>query len=223
MNIADLHKPFPPERISWRVGSTNSDKSKGLALAYIDARDVMQRLDAVCGPENWECRYPHAGAKTVCEIGIFINDKWVVKADGAGDSDVEAEKGALSDAFKRAAVKWGVGQYLYDLDSPWVKIEPAGRSVKIAADEYPRLRKLLGGDALPEKREPYSDPDGQMKAWIDQEKKFISRCESLEDVQAWEELRKDALHRLKLKNLPAWNDLHQFKETAITELARKAA
>ena len=45
-----LAEPFPPDAISWRVGSTTQDKSKGMALAFIDARDVMDRLDLVCGP-----------------------------------------------------------------------------------------------------------------------------------------------------------------------------
>jgi hypothetical protein len=67
----------------------------------------------------------------------------VWKSDGAGDSDVEAEKGAVSDAFKRAAVKWGVGRYLYDLDSPWVALEKRGNSYAIAKSEEARLAKLI--------------------------------------------------------------------------------
>jgi hypothetical protein len=148
-----LAAPFPPDAISWRVGSTSGDKSKGLALAYLDARDVMDRLDSVCGPGGWQDRYPHAGNKTVCEIGIKVGDEWIWKADGAGDTDVEAEKGALSDAFKRAAVRWGIGRYLYGLPSPWVKIEPMGRSYRIAESEYDKLAKLIagyGGKPLPE-------------------------------------------------------------------------
>lgn len=146
-----LKEPFNPDRVSWRVGSTTKDKSKGMALAYIDARDVMQRLDEVCGPENWQCDYPHAGTKTVCRIGIKIGDEWVWKANGAGDTDIESEKGALSDAFKRAAVLWGIGQYLYDLDSPWVTLDTKqGSDGKvyvngIAKHEFTRLHKLLGG------------------------------------------------------------------------------
>lgn len=157
-----LAAPFPPDRVSWRVGSTTSDKSRGMALAYIDARDVMDRLDEVVGPGNWQCRYPHANGKTVCEIGINVAagmaqvvdghaspvERWVWKADGAGDTDVEAEKGALSDAFKRAAVRWGIGRYLYDLDSPWVSLKQVGRSYAIADNELPRLRRLLGGHVL---------------------------------------------------------------------------
>lgn len=150
IHVAKLREPFPPDRISWRVGSTSRDKKKGLALAYIDARDVMQRLDEVCGPENWQCDYPHAGQKTVCRIGIKLNGEWVWKSNGAGDSDIEAEKGAMSDAFKRAAVLWGIGQYLYDLESPWVELDTAERDGKvyvngIAKNEFGKLHKLLGG------------------------------------------------------------------------------
>lgn len=152
MNIADLKKPFLPDLISWRIGSTTKDKSKGMALAYIDARTVMQRLDEVCGPENWQCDYPHAAQKTVCRIGIRINNEWVWKANGAGDSDIEAEKGALSDAFKRAAVLWGVGQYLYDIESPWVRLDVKREGDKvyvngITKDEMTRLYKLVGGQS----------------------------------------------------------------------------
>lgn len=145
IDFAKLTAPIAPERVSWRVGSTTQDKSKGMALAYIDARDVMQRLDEVCGPAGWQCRYSHANGKTVCDIGIRCDSEWVWKADGAGDSDVEKEKGALSDAFKRAAVRWGIGRYLYDLDSPWVKLKAVGKSFAIADEEYARLRGLLGG------------------------------------------------------------------------------
>lgn len=158
MNLADLAKPFPPERVSWRVGSTTQDKKRGMALAYIDARDVMDRLDAVCGPQAWSRRHPeHAGKTVICEIGVKIGDEWVWKADGAGDTDVEAEKGSLSDSFKRAAVNWGIGRYLYDLDTPWVELEAAGRSFKIPDREKARLQALLRGKATPDP-EPKAPP-----------------------------------------------------------------
>lgn len=134
-DFESLAAPFPPERISWRVGTSNKKKrqretgdnyakaTKGMALAYIDARDVMGRLDEVCGPGGWQCKYSHAEGKTVCDIGIKVDDEWVWKADGAGNSDIEAEKGALSDAFKRAAVRWGIGRYLYGISSPWCDLD----------------------------------------------------------------------------------------------------
>lgn len=133
MNINDLFLPFPARSISWRVGATSGDKTKAIALAYVDARDVMKRLDSVCGAAGWQCRYPWSdGKRLVCEVGVKIGDDWLWKANGCGDTDVEAEKGAMSDAFKRAAVLWGIAQYLYELPNTWVPIEPAGKSYKFS-------------------------------------------------------------------------------------------
>lgn len=144
-----LAAPFDPEEISWRLGTVSREKMKGMALAYLDARAVMDRLDAVCGPAGWQCRYSHANGKTVCDIGVLATPpgdalpEWIWKADGAGDSDIEAEKGALSDAFKRAAVRWGIGRYLYSLASPWVEIEEWGRSFRIKQGAYKELDMVL--------------------------------------------------------------------------------
>ena len=150
---ARLTTPFHPDKVEWRIGSTTQDKKKGMALAYIDSRTVMERFDSVCGPANWQCLYPHAGDKTSCKIAIKVDDEWVWKEDGAGNTDFEGTKGAFSDAFKRAAVKWGVGRYLYDLKSPWVEIEVKGRTTAIKDHERPKLRALLGSG-----RQPSAEP-----------------------------------------------------------------
>lgn len=147
MNINDLKKPFPIDRISWRVGSTDKNRNqdgkarKGIGLAYIDARDVMERLDEVCGPENWQAIHPHAGAKTSCKIGVRVDGDWVWKENGAGDSDMEAEKGAFSDSFKRAAVLWGIGRYLYDMPNIWVDLDDSGKRFTEASIK--KLQKAL--------------------------------------------------------------------------------
>lgn len=121
----ELKKPFPIERLSWRVGRrTNVDKqgklvdtnkdAKALMLVYIDSRDVQDRLDEVCGINGWCCEHRSVNNRNICRIGIKIDGEWVFKEDGAGDTDFEAEKGGLSDAFKRCAVLWGIGRYLYN-------------------------------------------------------------------------------------------------------------
>ena len=137
-----LAAPFAPDDVKWRVGATTSNKTKGLALAYLDARAVMDRLDSVVGQPNWQATYSHAGSKTVCELSIRCGEEWITKSNGAGDSDIEGEKGALSDAFKRAAVLWGIGRYLYNLDSRWVELDQHGKKIK--QSEMPKLQKLLG-------------------------------------------------------------------------------
>jgi hypothetical protein len=139
----DLSAPFEAELIDWRCGSTNSDKTKSMALAYVDARTVMDRLDAACGFDGWQCNYTQGvNGSIVCNLGILVAGDWIWKADGAGATDVEGEKGALSDALKRAAVRFGVGRYLYDMRSPWVEIEPYGRSYKIKDSELKKLAEL---------------------------------------------------------------------------------
>jgi recombination DNA repair RAD52 pathway protein len=144
----ELMKPFPLESVSWRVGSTNRDKSKGMALAYIDARDVMDRLDQVVGFNNWQDEYIETiKGRVICRIGIKVGDEWIYKSDGAGDTSYEGEKGAISDAFKRAAVKFGIGRYLYSLKAPWVEVEERGRTVVIKKHEYAKLRAVLGGNS----------------------------------------------------------------------------
>jgi len=117
-----LSEPFPPYDVEWRVGATNKDKSRGLPLVYIDARCVQDRLQSVC--PRWQSRYSLLTATmAICEIEIQLPDgTWVRRSDGAGATDFEGEKGMLSDAFKRAAAKFGVGRYLYDMKSEWVEL-----------------------------------------------------------------------------------------------------
>ena len=125
-----LLQPFPSTRVHWRVGARTKDKSKGIALAYIDARDVMQRLDEVVGWDGWQSRYPLSDGKIlICDIGIKLQNEWVWRANGAGDTQVEAEKGKASDAFKRAAVLWGIGRYLYSLPNTWVPLTQGGHGL----------------------------------------------------------------------------------------------
>lgn len=128
MNLSEqLKRPFPVKQIKWRVGATNRDKTKGIALAYVDSRMVMQRLDEVCGIGGWQCRYPFPGC---CEIGIRIDDEWIWKANGAGETNIDGEKGQYSDAFKRAAVNFGISRYLYSLPNVWVELDQYKRIVK---------------------------------------------------------------------------------------------
>lgn len=132
-----LAEPFHPKRVHWRVGSTNAKKlgvkpweaTKGLPLAYIDARDVMERLDGVMGPDNWEDRYSETPkGRVICRLSLYFPDdemtyRVITKSDGAGDTGTEGEKGAISDAFKRAAVKFGIGRYLYSIKSGWIDLQ----------------------------------------------------------------------------------------------------
>ncbi len=117
--LVDLKKPLQIENMNFRIGRVTKKKDKATALAYLDARDVMQRLDEVFGVGGWQCKYPFKGC---CELSVKIDGEWITKSNGAGESAIEAEKGQYSDSFKRAAVLLGIGQYLYDAPNNWYQI-----------------------------------------------------------------------------------------------------
>jgi len=131
-----LRAPFPPEVVKWRPGTKTKDGTKALALAYVDARDVMERLDAALGPQGWSDRYKvvdEANGVVECTLAAQYPDlratsKVDVGYPNGGMDDDEPFKGAYSDAFKRAAVKYGIGRDLYDTPKFW-----------IALDEYKRF------------------------------------------------------------------------------------
>lgn len=124
MNLQALSAPFPVEAVHWRAQALTKDKQSALALAYIDARDVMDRLDEVCGPAGWSTYNDEtARGRVLCKLSILVDNQWITKTDGAGDTDVEGDKGGISDALKRAAVQWGIGRYLYDLENVWAPCE----------------------------------------------------------------------------------------------------
>lgn len=121
--FAELAAPFA--HVHWRAQNMKADGTSALALAYIDARDVMDRLDSVVGPANWQDDFIETPkGRILATLELRIDGEWVKKTDGAGDTDVEGDKGAISDALKRVAVKWGIGRYLYGLGDVWAECEP---------------------------------------------------------------------------------------------------
>lgn len=141
--LKELKSPFPYEDIDWKVQVTNKDKTQGMAVAYLDSRAIQKRLDEAVGAMNWTNEFMLWQDKAqICGIGLYDAERgtWVMKYDGAENTDIEPVKGGLSDSFKRAAVLWGIGRYLYDMESIWVEIEPSGKSYRIKKEEYAKLR-----------------------------------------------------------------------------------
>jgi hypothetical protein len=146
--LEQLRKPFPAKSISFKCQTKPNEKGNSLVVAYIDARDVMDRLDDVVGPD-WGDRYEKSG--TAKGLVCYLTVAGVTRADvGDDDNDNEATKSAYSDAFKRAAVKFGIGRFLYDLPKMWAKAKPMGKSFILEDGEIERLRRgvdefLAGG------------------------------------------------------------------------------
>lgn len=120
MNLERLDEPFAPEDIEWRIQQAGKG-GKGIwakVLAYVTNRAIMKRLDEVCGKAGWRNEYrdiPNNGG-VECGISIKVDGEWITKWDAAENTQVEAVKGGRSGAMKRAAVQWGIGRYLYNLE-----------------------------------------------------------------------------------------------------------
>lgn len=118
-----LSEPFPASEVQWRVEALSKDKRRAMVVPYVDARTVLDRLDETVGPDGWQDHYEVLAEKegnyaVKCRLTLLEVSKEDV---GEGDS----LKAAFSDALKRAAVKFGVGRYLYRLEKQWVDHDPA--------------------------------------------------------------------------------------------------
>ncbi len=110
--FAALTREFNSRQIKTR---TVRDGQKQREISYITARSIMNRLDAVLGPENWTNSYSPATSGVLCTLTITLPDgEKVSKSDvGPHGDDRNGDKSAFSGAFKRAAVMFGIGRHLY--------------------------------------------------------------------------------------------------------------
>lgn len=110
-----------PMNYKWRIQSIN--EYKATCVAYVDARDVMDRLDQVFGVDGWEDYYYESDGKLFCKLTCHFQSGAITKSDTGSESNVEKDKGLASDTFKRAAVKFGVGRFLYSLGIEDLKVK----------------------------------------------------------------------------------------------------
>ena len=108
------------DEIECRVGQI---KPNGLTLLlYKDARTDARILDEVFGSFDWQCKFTENKGTLFCSVGVKCKeaDEWVWKEDAGAPSNMEAQKGEASDAFKRACSKWGIGRELYTAPFIWI-------------------------------------------------------------------------------------------------------
>src|SRR3954469_20673729 len=116
----------------WKFKPQVVTGNRALALPYVDARVIQDRLDDVLGVAGWQGGYEsRPDGSVVCRLRLRLGTEWITKVDVGGPSEQPDEgdrrKAAFSDALKRASVKFGVGRYLYRLPSQWVDYDPQRR------------------------------------------------------------------------------------------------
>jgi hypothetical protein len=135
-----LAAPLPPGVVSWRQdGRAVQRDGRWYArfVAYIDANTVRERLDAVV-PGEWDLTLdllpplPAQGDEgQSCSFKARLQILGVIREDVGTGRDY---KSAATDAFKRAAVRFGVGHELYQLDQNWVQVDGEGRHARPLED-----------------------------------------------------------------------------------------
>jgi Rad52/22 family double-strand break repair protein len=146
--FARLAAPFATADVQFKAQVVKGNRA--LAVAYIDARAVMDRLDEVVGPANWKDEYQLLpDGAMLCRLSVRVSRAWITKVDVGAPSDQpdggDRTKAAVSDALKRAAVKWGIGRYLYSLPLTWQDYDPVKRQFLTT----PRLPERATAKALP--------------------------------------------------------------------------
>ena len=130
--IEALSEPFPSDEVEFKPGALNSDKTKALALAYVDSRPYIQRLNLVC--PDWQDEYQ---VSLLPDRVVVLCRLTVAGVTRTGDGECllgeKAEENAVTtasaQAFKRACVKFGLGAYLYALPQEWCDYDHSKRRI----------------------------------------------------------------------------------------------
>ena len=147
-----LSAPVPPSTISWRQdGRPVLREGKPFArfVAYIEANTVRERLDAVV-PGEWDLTLDllpavasaaEDGDGAVCSFKARLQVMGVIREDVGTGRDY---KQAATDAFKRAAVRFGIGHELYAYETNWVQVDGDGRAAKPVEDPQSAYERRYG-------------------------------------------------------------------------------
>lgn len=211
-----LSAPFDVGELKFFVVARSKDKTKGKVGSYIDARAVMDRLDEVVGPTNWQTSYillDPAMKAVECSLSIRLDENgWTTKCDvgypnegkDADNADKEPLKAAFSDALKRAAVQFGIGRYIYslELERDWLPIDqfdkfteqPRLKGDRSARQPMPQ-RPVEAAQSPSAVSTPAPDPDMEHSTATFPGSVMVNGDGTLNFTEFWAQCRKHAIDR----------------------------
>ena len=172
---ARIAAPVAPETISWRQdGRPVQRDGKYVArfVAYIEANTVRERLDEVV-PGEWDLTLELLPAVTTlddsaepaaCSFKARLQILGVIREDVGTGKDY---KQAATDAFKRAAVRFGIAHELYAYEQNWVEVDGDGKYAKPLEDPqaaYDRKTARLKRSGGAERNETEAQRSGATSA-----------------------------------------------------------
>jgi len=147
-----LSAPLPPGVISWRQDGrpvTRDGRHIARFVAYIEANTVRERLDSVV-PGEWDLTLellpPVTGLdedanQGACSFKARLQILGVIREDVGTGKDY---KQAATDAFKRAAVRFGIAHELYAYEQNWVQMDGDGKYAKPVEDPAAAYTRRYG-------------------------------------------------------------------------------
>lgn len=169
INFKALQDYFDPDAIEWRIQQAGEKNGRiwAMCVPYLTNRAIQQRLDEVCGPENWRNEFlPGPDGGVMCGLAIRVpvetvnhttgesiqGWEWVCKYDGAENPTMQGGeiKGGISNAMKRAAVQWGIGRFLYALEETFANVHEKGRHRGKLSEKYGNKVYRWDPPALPD-------------------------------------------------------------------------
>ena len=188
--MQSLGEPFPAEAVQWKPQVTNKDRTRALAVPYVDVRSYVDRLNEIMGAD-WSDDYEVVEAGTVVLCRLTVGG--VTRSD-IGEADPEDQNtatSALAQAFKRACVKFGLGACLYRMPRRWEAYDAQARRFSDAA--LLRLRQLAGGSSADRdgRRPRYGDgsPVGENPAEVQSFRAYHQATgkppDSVQALRAW--------------------------------------
>ena len=170
---AQLSAPLPAETISWRQdGRAVQRDGKFIArfVAHVDANTVRERLDAVV-PGEWDLTLellPTLASddpeEANCSFKARLQILGVIREDVGTGRDY---KSAATDAFKRAAVRYGIAHELYAYEQNWVRVdgdEKYAKPLEHPVESYARRLARIGGGDLSIGRDEADESDATTAA-----------------------------------------------------------
>lgn len=183
-----LQEPFEIGALKRRVLQVSKDKSKAKPAYYIDTRDLDTRLDQVVGSSSWSLKFDilnHSDRVSViarlCIGNTFKEDcyeellsvektDYTTKIAKTVPNELCVLK-AAPNAYKRAAVHYGVGAYLYEFKDHTI-YEPI--------NQYREFSEAIDVGKLPKFAQPTPGP-----MLVIEEVKYLLNTTSVAEVQSF--------------------------------------
>ena len=202
-----LKRPFTADEIEWRVQQSGDKNGKiwAMVLAYVTNRAIMDRLDEVFGIAGWKNEFVPTPSMdgVMCGISADFKGEWVTKYDGAANTEIESVKGGLSSSMKRTAVQFGIGRYLYKIESNFANVQEN----RVTGSKSAKTKSNVLFHWLPPELPPFALP--------------IMEAQQKEIKKIAKETETDLLEVLKFYNYQELSNVTQEKATEMLLMLKK--